>query len=687
MLQTLEEQNPNPAREEKAHAARLLKRIKAFSGKLEERAKGWEKAREYVDGCPEDDGEEGLVRVNMIGSLLETLQPSIYAKAPEISVTPDEHVSTEDYPVITPFSETLQAALNVFLVKDAKLKQRGKAAVRSSLTSTIGWVKLVYQVERREDPIIRNRINDAQDNVDQIKTLLAETDGENGESGEHEAKMFELKQQIDALNKQVEVVVSEGLVLDTISADDLIILDESCRDIDEYMQASEIVHRIKMTVGAFKNQFGVAPPKQAKKYVNGVETEFKDVDEDDYIVNVFEVWSMKDLTVYTICEGSQSYVREPYQPQTLGAQWYPFFGLQLRRVDGVKYPKSVVEQLIELQDEYNTRRTNDAEHRKKNIPVRLLNKSSGISDQEISAICNRSINTDVIGVTMDANQPLANQLGSLPEIPYNPAMYDSSDIMRDMEMVGNTQDAARGAVNKAKTATEAEIMSMGMQSRTGEALDVIEDWLSDIATYAAQLLLQNMPVAYIKRRFGQEAIWPELSKKELFEMVSVSIRGGSTARPNQMKERDQWLQLLPIIQQTMEKVTMAKQAGMMDIAEASIKLLDETLLRFDEKMDAKELLGIDMEAEGMPMMAGAMPGQVPVDGQPMPQQPEQPQIPQMPVEIPEEPAPQVPQTINLQVDARTGEVRKQIIIQRDELGNILGADVLETPSNEAILNV
>ena len=616
MLPLAEEVKPEVSLEEKAHVKRLLKRIKSFESELHERSKGWETARNYADGDPNGDDEKGLVRVNLVGSMLETVQPAIYAKAPEIAVTLDETITTSNYPAIKKFATTLQSALNVFLVKDAKLKLRGKAAVRATLTATIGWVKVIYQKDRQDDPIIRNRINDTQDNIERLQALIEETREEGGECNEYEAKLFEMQSQVTSLEHQVEIVSAEGLVVDTLQPDDVIVLDASCRDIDEFMQASAIAHRIKMTVGAFKAQFRINPPSSSKKYSMGGKSEKAEgaitLDDDDYIVHVYEVWSMNDMKVYTLCEGSERYVREPYCPESLGAQWYPFFGLQLRRVDGKKYPKSMVEQLIELQDEYNTRRTNASEHRKKNIPVRIVNKAAGITDAEITAICNRSIKTDVIGVTTDTGRSLNDALGTLAEIPFNPQMYDTADIMRDMEMVGNVQDASRGAINKAKTATEAEIMSMGMQTRTSEALDVVEDWLSDIAIYSAQLLLQECPASMIQKRFGEEAVWPELAKKEVFEMIHISIRSGSTARPNKMRERDQWIQLLPLIQDAMQKVTEFKQAGAHDLAEAIIKLLDETLKRFDERLNAKELLGLGNEEgeEGQPPAPQGIPPEV-----------------------------------------------------------------------------
>lgn len=583
---------------EQAHCQRLLKRIRVFDKQLKDRAKGWKEARSYADGNPCEDNEDGLVRVNLVGSMLEAVQPSIYARAPEIAVEVDDSLDTSSYPMIKKFAATLENALNKLLVKDAQMKKRGKAVVRGTLTSTVGYAKVIYQQEYRDDPIIRNRINDTQDNIEKINLLIEETDPDGAECAEHTAKLFELQQQVSALESQVEVIHAEGLVVDVLRSDDLIILDSSVRDIDDFDQASAIAHKIKMTVGSFKRMFKRSPPQGSNTYMLESDEENtdenKDYDNDDKIIIVYEVWSLDDLTVYTLCEGAKEYIRAPYQPTSLGAKWYPFFGLQLRRVEGVKYPKSFVEQLIELQDEYNTMRTNAKEHRRKNIPVRLVNKSAGITDEEISAINNRTIQTDVIGVTGDNPEVFDKQLANMPEIPYNPAMYDPSGILYDMERVGNTQDAAVGAIRKAKTATEAEIAASGQQGRSSESLDVVEDWLSEIATYAAQVLLQKVPESEIKRRFGESSVWPSasLTKQDMFEMVNVTIRAGSTSKPNKMRERDQWIQLLPEIQKALDTLISAKQSGNEQLEHVVISLLDETFKRFDEKLDVKNLLGL-----------------------------------------------------------------------------------------------
>lgn len=592
-----------PDEQQRAQAERWKRRLQYFGKAQDSDSKRWKKNRLHVNGEVGDDGESGLVRVNLIASVVNTIQPNIYAKAPEVSVQPEDRLDPAEYKEIRGFARTLEMALNRYAVRGGKLKTRGKEAVRSSLTSTTGWVKVIFQRDKREDPLVRNRLNDTLDNVQNLERLLRETEDE-GQCAQYEAKMAELKQQAEALRSRVEVTVSEGIVIDNVLPEHILILDKSVQTIDEYGQASAIAHGVFMTVAAYKAQFKKDPPKKATRYRLGESEDGaadaaaqKGLDPDDALVLVWEIWSKDDLTVYTQCDGAGEYCRDPYQPQALGEQWYPMFPLQLWRVHGYLYARTLVDNLIELVDEYNTRRTTAAEHRRKNMPVRLINKASGITDQEITNINARSASTDVLGITADPSQPLGNQIGQLEEIQYNPAMYDTSDILRDVEMVSGAQDASRGGVNKAKTATEAEIMSMGMQSRTGEQLDTIEDWLTAILQYCAQLLLQNMTPEQIKAAFGESAVWPQLSKKELFQQVNVLIRAGSTSKPNKMRERDQWLQFMPQMQEAVQRISELQANGQVQLADALVKMLDETLRRFDERMSIKEFLGGDEDDE------------------------------------------------------------------------------------------
>src|SRR6218665_1007952 len=453
--------------EEKALAKRFKKRISFFGNQMKPKVARWKENREYVDGDVNGDSDSDLVRVNLAASVVNTIQPNIYAKAPEAAVQPQERITAAEYGGLRTFARTLELALNRFAIRDTLLKGRGKEAVRQALTSTTGWVKVIYQKDIREDPLIRNRINDAQDNIQRLRQLIEETE-DPSQCQEHEAKVAEMLNVVAALEKQVEVTHAEGLVIDNVLPEHVIILDNSVRTIDEYTQASAIAHGVFMTVRAYKSQFGGAePPKKAIRYGSDVgegEASQGDraaaqpgrtagIDPDDELVLVWEIWSKDDQTIYTQCDGAEEFSKPPYQPPTLGEQWYGLFPLQLWRVAGKLYARALVDNLRELVDEYNTRRTNAAEHRRKNLPVRMLNTATGIKNEEIDRINRRGATTDIIAVSADPDVPLQNQLGHLPEIPYNPAMYDTADIMRVIEMVSGAQDGSRGGVNKAKTTT------------------------------------------------------------------------------------------------------------------------------------------------------------------------------------------------------------------------------------------
>lgn len=584
-----------PDAREQALADRWNKRIKRAYDAAKDHRKRWKKAREYVAGEQGSDDESGLVRVNVIESRLAIIQPSIYAKNPEISVVPSESVEPGRVAVVKKFAKTLEIVLNRVFVKDGKLKTRGKAAVRSALTTTIGWIKVSYQKDIVEDPQIRNRINDTQDNIERIKALEAEISDSQGGDEQRQANLAELQAQLTALEKQVEVTVAEGVVIDNILSEDILILDDGIQSIDEYAQADAIAHRIWMTAEKYKEAFGKDVPTGVRKYApenkdkDGENKQDASKDQASCVIPVWEIWDRRSQNVYTLAEGAKCFSRPPYCPTTLGEQWYSFFPLQFKRIDGVMLPPSDVDQMLELQDEYNTTRTHFAEHRKESLPGLLFDKGAGITDEEVDAVKGRRIN-DAIGVTNNNEGPLKDVFAEITNPRIDPAVYDTAPIMQDFELVSGAQSAAAGSVQVAKTATEAEILASGSSTRVGERMDVIEDWLTDAANYAAQVLLQEMTLPMVQRVAGMDAVWPQLSKAELFDMVQISIRAGSTAKPNKIRERDQWVQMLPQIQAAISQYYQLSAQGMTAAAEAVRTLLGETLKRFDETVSVDEFL-------------------------------------------------------------------------------------------------
>ncbi len=578
---------PDP---QSAHAEKWNKRIKSASEKQKDFRVRWDKARQYVEGRVHDDGSPGLVRVNLIQTTLSTIQPQVYAKNPEISVTPQERVDTKGYPAMQQFSKTAEVMLNRVFVLDARLKERSKSAVRAALTTTVGWMKLTYQQDISHDPQIQHRINDTQDNIRHLEALSLELkEGDNGDT-ERGAMLDQMRHELAALEKKVEVVVAEGFALDPILAEDLLILDDSIRSIDDIVQARAIAHRIWMTKELYQETFQEPPEAEVRIFNEDGKEQSTNNDDSKKRIAVWEIWDKQTQTVYTLAEGSKRWAREPYQPEAVGERWYPFFALMFQRADKIMIAPSSVEMLIELQDEYNGMRTRLAEHRRESVPVYAYNKASGISDENIRQLANREAH-EWIPVDGNPDVPIANKISIIPNPPIDPAVYDPQQVLRDIEQVSGATDASRGSVNKAKTATEAEIMAMGLQSRSSEMLDVIEDWLTDMAEYALQIMLLVLTKEQVVQTAGDGAVWPEDSlREEAYRLIDVKIRAGSTTKPNKMRERDQWIQFMPQVLQLIQSIAQARQQQMPDLEHAYREVLEETLRRFDERLSVESFL-------------------------------------------------------------------------------------------------
>jgi hypothetical protein len=90
--------------------------------------------------------------------------------------------------------------------------------------------------------------------------------------------------------------------------------------------------------------------------------------------------------------------------------------------------------------------------------------------------------------------------------------------------------------------------------------------------------------------------------EEIFHKIRVHVRAGSTGRPNAMKEREQWTPLMPVLNDTMQQVAELRMQGQVDLADAKIELLRETLRRFDERLDIDTIIPpLERDENGKPV--------------------------------------------------------------------------------------
>jgi len=585
--------------DEKALVKKYSQRIDAARSRNEKRFQRYEINRKYYRGAIHKDGSTGLVRTNLIFSTIASVYPQIYAKNPDISMSPGEAASEESYEQVKQFGKTANAVLDRLMVRGAQLKRRIKSQIRAGMITEVGWLKVTYQKNMDTDPIIRNRMDDMQDNIKRLQAA-AEKDLDSGM--DYEANIAEVKAQIAALQPNLEVVVSSGIVIDKLKTEDLLVLDPTIQDFDEYPNASAICQMIWMDEDTYEKTFGRKATKKAQRWFGKdlpksaePQTMSKGEGESCFLC-VREIWAKSANTIYTHCEGEEGWCREPYNPQRVGKRWYPFFGLCFNPVDGEFYGLSDVELLIELQEEYSRTRTGLAEHRKYSIPIRVVRAGGSLSPEDVDNL-KKAKWGDTVVIGGDSSVPLQNDVTILQGAPVDPAVYDVTPIRADVEMVSGASDAARGNVLKPKTATEAEIMQQGLAGRTAERQDTIEDMIQEMAEYCLQLCIKELTIPEVMKIAGQKSVWPTEPTDDALDTLRLEIRAGSSGKPDQAREREQWIQLMPIIQQAMEKVMMLRQSGMNDMADAVVELTRESLRRFDERIDIDSFLPRKKEGE------------------------------------------------------------------------------------------
>lgn len=584
---------------DKRLAADWLKRIESAVGdRFEKDFKRFDTNRKLLRGIDPKTGEKMLANLHFAN--LAMMRPQVYAKDPEYSVKPSRAVPPERLKLFQRFGTASEALLAECLVKRAKLKKRAKRLLTGAFTTSVGWWKLCWQEDKRTDPLIINQIKDTQDNLMRLEQLRREVDDAKS-AAEMDLNIGKLKQTLAGLEGKAEVSVARGLTLDFVLSEDVIPLDDSVLELGDYERSEAIAHRVWMTRDQYKQRFGYdcAKGKAYTSQSSGAPTAGSKEQKRDLLCT-YEVWDQASNRVLHVCDGEEGFCREPFTPDWTGERWYPFFMLAFNEVEGGFYPLADVELTEGLVREYNDTRTDFRRDRKYALPLNIVRKGGSLTDEDVKKISNRE-GGDTLVVEGVGGQPISNDVWSGQLATIRPENYNTDPARADIEMLIGGGDAARGTVLKAKTATEAEILSQGLRGRSAERQDTMEDVLSEVGAYALQVLLRKLTPKEVAEIAGAEAaeIWPTASDPErIFRMLTVDVRGGSTGKPDRLQEQDRWTKLLPVIEKAMAQVAELRAQPMGEQqAQAIIALIKETLRRFDERIDIEQFLPAPKDGE------------------------------------------------------------------------------------------
>ena len=532
------------------------------------------------------------------------------------------------------FGSTLEIVINQ-MWKKARLKAKAKPMVGSSLTVAIGWIKATWQERTGIDPIIQSQINDLQDNLARLSaTREALAEGE----GDPDALEADIKIQIQGLQAKVEVLVARGLAIDFVAAEDIQVAPE-CGPLWAYLDSPWIAHRTfkptceakamfpriasKLNGAATYGQVKPADPNtpqdassgspvaanEADSYRPGNDSATKVGDGDS--VCIWEVWDKDANTILTFVEGLNAYAREPYQPDPGTSRFYPFFQFAIGEVDGERHPESLPNRSAQLLDEYNRTRSAYVEHRRRVRPKTAFD-ASGLSAEDAQKI-EAGGTQEMIGLKpQKPGTPVGQLLQPIAYAPIDAALYDNSQTRADLEMIWGIQEALSSSIRTPKTATEAEIQQAGTNARTGYMRDGLDQVMGELAEYTAEVAVQKLDRKDAIDLAGPWAFWPEgMSIEDLGALVTVDIRAGSSGKPDTTRQRQAWATVMPVLQNAIMQVGQLRGSNPQDVADSIEALIEETLQRTGDRLDAARFLPASPDPDDQPQMPQMGSPQIP----------------------------------------------------------------------------
>lgn len=476
--------------------------------------------------------------------------------------------------------------------KPVDFKTGAKQLVRRACTCSVAYVELGFQREYGPRPGMTEQLADAKARLDHLSRLAdEEADGEI-EYGV-DAECAELELSMAELQKEPEILIREGLIFDFPSSTK-VIPDRMCKKLVGFIGARHLSIEYDFTPDEVRELFKVDIGKDYCGYTVDGDKAFDEdradvfADDEDRpsdkkgagLVRVWKHYDKPSGLVYYVADGYSDFLREPSAPDVFVEDFWPVYALTFNDVESEDelFPLSDVALLLDMQNEHNRARQGKREHREAARP-RWAYPNGSLDDDDIDRI-GKVKAFDAVGLNIDPQVKLADILQAFPVPGVDPNLYQTEEFFGDAQIVVGAQQAQLGGVSKA-TATESAIAEGSSASADNSGVDDLDAFLTVLARSSGQILLKEMSEEQVKVIVGPGAVWPHLSLAEIAGEIYLEVEAGSTGKPNQAVEINNWKEMLPFLIQ---------MGGI-----KPLWLARETLRRLDDRMDLTDAL-----VEGMP---------------------------------------------------------------------------------------
>jgi hypothetical protein len=443
-------------------------------------------------------------------------------------------------------------------------KVQMKAVVRRALTTGVGYAKLGYLRVMELPPEVELHVADLAARIARVEQIAADrADGEILEDHPDADTLQIMVQELAEAQATDQIIVREGL---TISYPDstALIPSTGCRQLrgfvgcdwvaeEFYLTTDQIKRVYQKDVGASVNSHGEQVTPRA--YTRGNHLEFRPTDsganthEDHTFHCVWEIYSKEDGLVYVVCDGYPDYLVEPGAPDVALDGFYPWFVFAVNEVcdDNTIFPFSDVRLMRDMQLDLNVARQGLREHRRASRPQMVARKGV-LTELDKEKLQNRQPFEVIELQALDQGMKISEVLDPLPHPGVDPNLYDTSPVFEDYLRTLGQNEANLGGTS-GSTATEAAIAEGSRNSDVSSTVDDLDEFLTEIARAAGQILLAEASPEKVKELVGPGAVWPTLSASEVSREIFLDVEAASTGRPNRAAELQAAQTAFPMLMQ------------------------------------------------------------------------------------------------------------------------------------------
>lgn len=429
-----------------------------------------------------------------------------------------------------------------------------KQLVRRVVVTGVGYCKLGYHRLMQKLPGDVERVTDVTQPARRAERI--NLDLQAGKIDNTEAQAAELHAMATAAQDTADVLVKEGLDFEFPSSTTLIV-DPACRQLVGFVGARWVAQEYMLTPDDVKEIYGIDVGQQYTGYTSGGQnaatqqliygTDSKRAEGTQCAV--YELYDKATGMCMTICEGYPDFLIAPELPPLMIETFWPWYVLVFNATEDEEciFPPSDVFLMRDMQTEHNIARQRLKEHRDAARPKHAVPRGM-LDEPDKQALTGSSAHTLVELNGLPPGTPIESVLQRVPYSPIDPALYDVNPSMEDILRSVGSQEANLGGTS-GSTATESSIAESSRMTSQGSNADDLDDFLTAIAQAASHILLTELSPETATMIAGPGAMWPDLSREQIAQDLTLTVRAGSSGRPNKAAEIQNMQQIAPFLMQ------------------------------------------------------------------------------------------------------------------------------------------